>query len=186
MKVRNGSSVSVHYRGTLSDGTEFDNSKVRGQTLNFQVGSGQMIAGFDNAVVGMTIGDVKKINLKADQAYGQPDPQAVQPVPRGAFPPDFEFLVGEVVQGNGPQGPFLAKIIEEGEEEIILDFNHPLAGEELNFEIELLAVNDTELAPPADWSPSMLKSELLDIAKTKGLGVNTKSTKAQIIEALQG
>ena len=80
----------------------------------------------------------------------------------------------------------MAKIIEEGEEEIILDFNHPLAGEELNFEIELLAVNDTELAPPADWSPSMLKSELLDIAKTKGLGVNTKSTKAQIIEALQG
>mgnify|MGYP003149203597 FL=1 len=185
MKVQNGSSVSVHYRGTLSDGTEFDNSKTRGQTLNFQVGSGQMITGFDNAVVGMTIGDTKNINLTADEAYGRHQPEAVQPVPRGAFPPDFEFLVGEIVQGNGPQGPFLAKIIEEGQEEIILDFNHPLAGEDLNFEIELLAVNDTSQTP-ADWSPSMLKSELLDIAKTKGLDVNTKSTKAQIIEALQG
>ena len=142
MKVRNGSSVSVHYRGTLSDGTEFDNSKVRGQTLNFQVGSGQMIAGFDNAVVGMTIGDVKKINLKADQAYGQPDPQAVQPVPRGAFPPDFEFLVGEVVQGNGPQGPFMAKIHEIEDDNVVLDFNHPLAGKELTFEVELVEVGE--------------------------------------------
>ncbi len=186
MKVRNGSSVSVHYRGTLSDGTEFDNSKTRGQTLNFQVGSGQMIAGFDSALVGMSIGDTKSINLTADQAYGQHEPEAVQPVPRSAFPPDFEFLIGEVVQGNGPQGRFLAKILEEREEEVILDFNHPLAGQDLNFEIELLAVNDVNANVPSDWSPSMLKSELLDIAKTKGLDVNTKSTKAQIIEALQG
>jgi FKBP-type peptidyl-prolyl cis-trans isomerase 2 len=145
-----------------------------------------MITGFDNAVVGMTIGDVKSINLTADQAYGQHQPEAVQPVPRNAFPPEFEFLVGEVVQGNGPQGPFLARILEERDEDVILDFNHPLAGEDLNFEIELLAVNDTDLDATADWSPTMLKSELLEVAKTRGLGVNTKSTKAQIIEALQG
>lgn len=184
MKVQNGNSVSVHYRGTLSDGTEFDNSKTRGQTLNFQVGSGQMIAGFDAALVGMTIGDVKSVSLSADEAYGQHQPEAVQPVPRGAFPPEFEFLVGEVVQGNGPQGPFLARILEEREEEVVLDFNHPLAGEDLNFEIELLAVNGSETTDTT-WNPSMKKAELLDVAKGLGLDVNTKSTKAQIIEALE-
>lgn len=185
MKVQNGNSVSVHYRGTLSDGTEFDNSKTRGQTLNFQVGSGQMIAGFDTALVGMSIGEVKNVSLSADEAYGQHRPEAVQPVPRTAFPPEFEFLVGEVVQGNGPQGPFLARILEEREEDVVLDFNHPLAGETLNFEIELLAVNGSEAATDTTWSPSMKKAELLDIAKGLGLGVNTKSTKAQIIEALE-
>ena len=182
MKVQNGNNVSVHYRGTLNDGTEFDNSKIRGQTLSFEVGSGRMLPGFDRAVVGMTVGQTKKISLTANEAYGPRIPDAVQTVPKTSFPPDFEFLVGEVIQGNGPQGPFLAKIEEEKEQEVVLDFNHPLAGEDLSFEIELVSF---EGALTPSWNSKMKKAELLAIAKGNGLDVNTKSTKAQIIEALE-
>ena len=184
MKVQNGNSDSVHYRGTLSDGTEFDNSKVRGQALNFQVGSGQMIPGFDRALVGMTVGETRNIHLTAQEAYGPRIPDAVQTVPKTAFPDDFEYLVGEVIQGNGPQGPFLAKIQEERDTEVLLDFNHPLAGEDLDFEIELVSL-DGESNEVTTWNPKMKKGELLEIAKNAGLSVNTKSTKSQIIEALQ-
>ena len=182
MKVQNGNSVSVHYRGTLSDGTEFDNSKVRGQALNSQVGSGQMIAGFDRALVGMSPGEKRTVHIASQDAYGQRIPDAIQTVPKTAFPEDFEYLIGEVIQGNGPQGPFLAKIEEERATEVVLDFNHPLAGEDLDFEIELLSV---ESPTGQSWNPKMKKSELLAFAKSAGLSVNTKSTKAQIIEALE-
>lgn len=183
MKVQNGNNVSVHYRGTLNDGTEFDNSKHRGQALSFEVGSGKMLPGFDRALVGMTVGQTKNVNLSADEAYGQRIPDAVQTVPKTAFPPDFEFLVGEVIQGNGPQGPFLAKIQEEAEQEVILDFNHPLAGEDLSFEIELVSLDG---AATSSWNSKMKKSDLLDIARSAGLSVNTKSTKKDILEALEG
>ena len=103
-------------------------------------------------------------------------------MPKTAFPEDFEYLVGEVIQGNGPQGPFLAKIQEERENEVLLDFNHPLAGEDLDFEIELVSLDG---GATNAWNPKMKKSELLEFAKEAGLSVNTKSTKAQIIEALQ-
>tara|TARA_R100000008_G_C3485109_1_gene115836 strand:+ start:37 stop:609 length:573 start_codon:yes stop_codon:yes gene_type:complete len=188
MKVQNGSSVSVHYRGTLNNGTVFDDSKHRGTALHFQVGAGQMIPGFDEAIVGMKVGETKTIHLTSEEAYGPRNPEAVQAVPKPAFGPDFEFLVGEVVQGNGPQGPFLAKILEEREEDVLLDFNHPLAGEDLTFDIELVAANDedeTQVQTQQEWTPSMLKSELFTLAKSKGLDVNSKSTKAQIIAALQ-
>ena len=142
MTVENGNNVSVHYRGTLSNGTEFDNSKSRGQTLNFTVGSGQMIPGFDRALLGMSAGETKTVTFGPDDAYGARNEEAIQDVPKSAFGEGFQFLVGEVVQGNGPQGPFMAKIQEEREEEVVLDFNHPLAGEELSFEIELVSVNE--------------------------------------------
>ena len=184
MKVQNGNSVSVHYRGTLSDGTEFDNSKVRGQALNFQVGAGQMIPGFDKALVGMAVGESRNVHIASQEAYGPRIPDAIQTVPKTAFPDDFEYLVGEVIQGNGPQGPFLAKIQEERDAEVLLDFNHPLAGEDLDFEIELVSV-DGASGEPTTWNPKMKKAELLEIAKLAGLSVNTKSTKTDIIEALQ-
>lgn len=196
MRVKNGSQVQVHYRGTLSDGTEFDNSHNRGWPLSFQVGSGQMISGFDTACVGMTKGQVKTVTLAPTEAYGDRNPKALQQVPRAAFGPDFEFEVGAAVQGTGPQGPFLAKIHAVEEEEIVLDLNHPLAGEKLQFEIEVVSVD--EQTPPsagetgafqathkAGWNESMKKNELFSIAKQNGLAVNTKSTKAQLIEALK-
>jgi len=147
MKVENGQYVQVHYRGTLSDGTEFDNSRRRKQPLSFRVGSGRMISGFNDAVVGMTEGQVKTVTLKPTDAYGDRNPKALQSVPKKAFGPDFEFEVGSAVQGNGPRGPFLAKIHALEEEKVVLDLNHPLAGEKLNFEIELITVKSEAPAP---------------------------------------
>ena len=140
-----GNNVTVHYRGTLSDGTEFDSSHNRAEPISFQVGSGMMISGFDNAVQGMSEGETKQVTLTPDEAYGSRNEDAMQAVPMAAFGPDFEFIVGGTVQGNGPMGPFLAKIkeLEEEAQQVILDMNHPLAGEELTFEIELLAVADS-------------------------------------------
>ena len=142
MKVTNGHNVSVHYVGTLTDGTEFDNSRARGQTVSFEIGSGRMISGFNDAVVGMTVGETKKVTLAPEQAYGIRNENALQNVPRDAFSEDFNFEIGGMIQGNGPRGPFLAKIHEVGDQEIILDMNHPLAGQELNFEIELVSVEE--------------------------------------------
>ena len=139
MKVTNGQNVSVHYVGTLSDGTEFDNSRTRGQTLDFQLGSGQLLTGFNDAIVGMSIGETKTITLSAEEAYGQPQQEAIQDVPRQAFAEDFEFVVGGTVQGNGPGGQFIAVVQSVNEEVVTLDLNHPLAGKDLTFEVELVS-----------------------------------------------
>ena len=142
MKVENGHNVKVHYVGTLSDGTEFDNSKTRGKTLDFKVGTPGLIAGFSNAVVGMTSGDTKTITLAADDAYGQVNPEAFQNIPKTQFDDDFVFEVGGAVMGQGPQGPFRATISEVQDEAVVLDFNLPLAGKELTFEVELVDVEE--------------------------------------------
>jgi len=183
MKVQNGHNVSVHYRGTLSDGTEFDNSKMRGETLNFQLGSDKMIRGFNDAVLGMTVGQTKNISLTPSEAYGDRRPDALQDVPKLAFGENFVFKLGETVQGNGPRGPFLAKIHEVKDSSVVLDFNHPLAGKDLNFEIELISAK--ELNSAATWDASWKKPQLFEFAKQQGLKVNTKTTKAQLISALE-
>lgn len=142
MKVKNGDSVKVHYIGTLNDGNEFDNSYKRGSTLDFQVGGGQMIKGFDEALVEMEVGEKKTINLKPDNAYGPRREEAIMAVSKENFPPDFEAKEGEMVQGRTEMGqPINALIIEVQEKDVILDMNHPLAGEELNFEIELVEIS---------------------------------------------
>ena len=139
-----GNNVAVHYVGTFEDGTEFDNSHVRGETLNFEVGAGRMIKGFDQAVVGMTEGETKSITLSPDVAYGERIEEAMQSVPMAAFGPDFTFEVGGMIQGNGPQGPFVAKIhsVEQENEQVLLDMNHPLAGKSLNFKIEMVEIQE--------------------------------------------
>jgi peptidylprolyl isomerase len=142
MKVKNGDSVKVHYIGTLNDGNEFDNSYKRGSTLDFQVGGGQMIKGFDDALVEMEIGQKKTINIKPEEAYGLRREDAITIVGKENFPPDFVAKEGEMVQGRTETGqPVNALIIEVQENDVILDMNHPLAGEELNFEIELVEIS---------------------------------------------
>ena len=137
--VGTGHNVKVHYKGTLADGTEFDNSRSHGGTLDFQVGSGQLIKGFDHAVRGMGVGEVKTVTLKPSDAYGVTDPSAIVEVPKSVFAPDTNFVVGNTVQGTSPTGqPVTAKISSLNEETVILDHNHPLAGQELTFEIELI------------------------------------------------
>ena len=141
LQVENGNTVSVHYRGTLNDGTEFDSSHSRGEPLSFQVGTGQMISGFDAALPGMTVGDTKNISLAPDEAYGQPNPELIGDIPKQAFPPGFSFEVGTMVQGQDENGrPLVGKINEAQDETVTVDFNHPMAGKDLNFEIELVSI----------------------------------------------
>ncbi len=142
MKVENGHNVKVHYVGTFADGTEFDNSRTRGKTLDFKVGSPGLITGFNNAVVGMTTGETKTITLEADDAYGQVNPNAFQDIPKTQFEEGFVFEVGGSVMGQGPQGPFRATIHEVQDESVVLDFNHPLAGKDLTFEVEIVEVEE--------------------------------------------
>lgn len=141
MKVENGNNVRVHYTGTLEDGQEFDSSRKRNETLNFTVGGGQMIKGFDNAVIGMEVGESKDVVLSPDDAYGQRSEHAVMPISRNNFPNDFVIEIGAMVQGSTSEGmPVQAVIVGEDEENIILDMNHPLAGKSLNFNIELVEI----------------------------------------------
>ncbi len=180
MKVTNGQTISVHYKGTFEDGTEFDNSRARGETLDFVVGAGHIIQGFNNAILGMTVGESRTFTLAANDAYGPLNEEAIQNVPRNNFEPGFEFVVGEIIRGQTPQGPFVARIESLQDDTVTLNFNHPLAGRDLTFEVEVVNIQ-TQMA---NWTPKMKKAELLEIAKSQGLSVNTRSTKAQIIEAL--
>ena len=141
-KARKGSNVKVHYIGTLNDGSEFDNSYKLGNPLGFKVGDGQLLKKFDETVKGMSVGDKKKVTLTANEAYGEPNPQAIQNVPKEIFGGDLEKLqVGARVQGQNDGGqPLVAKVQAINENEVTLDLNHPLAGESLNFEIELVDI----------------------------------------------
>ena len=178
MKAENGHRVSVHYRGTLIDGTEFDNSRTRGETLNFDLGSGTMIQGFNDAIVGMTVGEKTVVTLAPEEAYGPIDPEAIRPAPKSAFGTDFEFVVGEVVQGNGPQGSFLAKIHEVQDDQVLLNLNHPLAGEQLTFEMKRLVTTSTKdtmrkaelYTCPVVWSPQSVNSLLTSIKMFLSVG----------------
>lgn len=141
-KIQKGNTVNIHFIGTLEDGTEFGNSYVNNKPLSAEVGSGQLIAGFDTALEGMTIGEVKKFALTPEQAYGDVDPEAFQTVPHGAFPPEFDFKIGGSVRGTNTEGQsFVAKIESVGENDVTLNFNHPLAGQNLNFKIEVLGID---------------------------------------------
>lgn len=185
MKVTNGHTVEVHYVGTLPDenNTEFDSSFKRGAPVEFEVGSGRMIQGFNDALLGMSEGESKIVNLTAEEAYGEPDKNAIQMVPKDAFGEGFEFILDGMIQGNGAMGPFIARIAEIKDNHVILDFNHPLAGKALCFEVTLVSIKNAQ-APISNWSASMKKAELLEIAKSQGLDVNSRSTKSQIVEAL--
>lgn len=135
-----GDTVRVHYRGTLPDGTEFDSSEGR-EPLEFTVGSGQVIPGFDSAVADLEPGESKTITIPAADAYGEHNPEGVQVFPRDAFPPDADPQVGWAVELEAPDGQRVPAVITEvTDESISLDFNHPLAGKDLTFDITLVEV----------------------------------------------
>ena len=142
--VTNGNAVKLHYKGTFPDGEVFDDSRSRGQTMSIMVGQGQLIKGFESALIGMTEGQTKTINLTADEAYGQPVPEAIITAPRTAFPEDFPLAEGMPVTGQSADGsPVHAKILSFTDTEVTLDHNHPLAGKDINFEIELVEIEET-------------------------------------------
>ncbi len=133
--VDEGDLVAVHYTGTLDDGTEFDSSRER-EPLEFVVGSGQVIPGFDEAVLGMKVGDTTTVRIPPDQAYGEPDPEAIIEFPIADVPEEFRVEGMQVMVGNG----IPATVIEVTEDTVTIDANHPLAGEALTFEIEVVSV----------------------------------------------
>ncbi|MBQ9058744.1 MAG: peptidylprolyl isomerase [Atopobiaceae bacterium] len=136
-----GKKVSVHYVGTLDDGTQFDSSRDRGVPLSFTCMAGQMIKGFDAAVRDMTVGETRTIRLEPDEAYGQANPDMIQSVPITNFPQAISMQVGQDVMLQAANGqPFQAKVVEKKDGVITFDMNHPMAGKTLNFEIELLTV----------------------------------------------
>ena len=138
--VEKGTKIKVHYKGTLDDGTEFDNSKNRGATLDFEVGAGLMIKGFDENVVGMGEGEVRTFTLAPEEAYGPIHEEAYRLFPKEAFG-DNDIEVGGVVEGSNGQGqPMLARVANISDDGVLLDLNHPLAGKSLTFEVELIEI----------------------------------------------
>ncbi|HEY9039257.1 MAG TPA: peptidylprolyl isomerase [Roseovarius sp.] len=139
-EVKSGDTVHIHYTGTLADGTVFDSSDGR-DPLKFEVGSGQIIPGLDTAISGMTVGDKKTVEVPADQAYGQIDPNARQQVPREGIPADIPLDPGTQLQVQTETGQVLpVTVLEVTEEHVTLDANHALAGKDLTFDIELVAI----------------------------------------------
>ncbi len=131
-----GDTIAVHYVGTLDDGSQFDSSRERGEPLEFTVGSGQVIPGFDDAVLGLAVGDVNTVTISPDQAYGQVDPEAVIEFPIEEVPEEFRVVGSQVLLGNS----LPATVIEVTEDTVTIDANHPLAGQALTFEIEIVEI----------------------------------------------
>ena len=139
-QAKEGDTVKIHYTGTLDDGSQFDSSAGR-DPLEFTLGSGQVIPGFDKAVEGMAVGDTKTVNIPAEDAYGPRHEGMIQEVPRSALPGDVEPQVGMGLQARRPDGAMLdLTITAVGEESITVDGNHPLAGQALNFALELVSI----------------------------------------------
>lgn len=139
--ARNGDKVRVHYRGTLEDGSEFDSSEG-GEPLEFTVGKHEVIPGFENAIVGMSVGDKKQERIPADQAYGQPNPELIFDVDRSALPADSDIVEGDMVEimfQDGESAP--VRVAELTESSLRLDANHPLAGKTLIFDLELVGID---------------------------------------------
>lgn len=138
--AKSGDTVRIHYTGTLSDGTQFDSSAGR-DPLEFALGSGQVIPGFDNAVDGMAVGESKTVSIDPASAYGEKHPQLIQDVPKSALPDDMKPEVGMQLQSQAPDGQVMHLVVTSvAEETITVDGNHPLAGQTLNFDIDLVKI----------------------------------------------
>ncbi|HQR34705.1 MAG TPA: peptidylprolyl isomerase, partial [Blastocatellia bacterium] len=138
--VKNGDAVKVHYTGKFDDGQVFDSSEG-GDPLGFTVGAGQVIPGFDAALLGMQIGETKNVVIPADQAYGQRMEEYVQTIDRQQFNlSGVEPELGLAIEMQTPQGNIPLVITELTETTVTLDANHPLAGEELHFDLTLVEI----------------------------------------------
>ncbi len=140
-QVKKGDTVKVHYHGKLTNGTTFDSSEGR-EPLEFEVGSGMVIPGFDNGVTGMIIGEKKTVHIPADEAYGPKQEEMIMEFPKERFPDDMVPEVGmQLNMSNGSGQNFPVVITEVKEAVVVLDANHPLAGEDLVFDLELVSID---------------------------------------------
>lgn len=134
-QATSGDTVRVHYTGTLDDGSEFDSSVGR-EPLEFTLGSGQVIPGFDNAVTGMATGDTKTVTMPPDDAYGTSNPDLVQVVERERIPTNIDLEVGMLLSAGSQR----LQVTAFDDDSVTLDANHPLAGKALTFALELVAI----------------------------------------------
>ncbi len=140
-QAKPGDTVRINYTGTLNTGETFDSSQGR-DPLEFVVGSGQIISGLDAAIPGMAFGDKKVVEVPCAQAYGEANPDARQAVPREGIPADIPLEVGTQLQMQTPQGQVIpVTVADVTETEVTLDANHPLAGQDLNFAIEVVGID---------------------------------------------
>lgn len=135
-----GDTVAIHYTGKLNDGTVFDSSLER-EPLQFSIGGQQVIPGFEQAVIGMNPGESKTQEIPCDQAYGPRHGDMLVTVERQQIPSDFELEVGQQLQIKNPEGQVIPVMVSEiVEDQVTLDGNHPLAGEDLTFDIQLVSI----------------------------------------------
>lgn len=139
-QVKSGDTVAIHYTGTLKDGTTFDSSDGR-EPLKFEVGSGQIIPGLDVALPGMSVGEKKTVEIDCRDAYGPINPGMRQAIPREGIPDEVPLELGAQLQMQTPEGQAIpVTVVEMSDTEVTLDANHPLAGKDLTFAIELVSI----------------------------------------------
>lgn len=140
-QIKHGDTVRIHYTGTLLDGKTFDSSEGR-DPLEFTVGSGQIIPGLDQAMPGMEAGEKKRVEVPCAEAYGPLNPEARQAIPREGIPDDIPLELGTQLQMQSPDGRVIpVTVVEVEEATVTLDANHPLAGQDLIFDIEVVSIN---------------------------------------------
>lgn len=135
MAIKNGDTVRVHYTGTLDDGTVFDSSRDR-EPLEFTMGEGMLIPGFEAALMGLAAGDTTKTTIQPEDAYGEPNDELILAVAREQVPDHITPEVGLMLQVQTEEGMMDVTITDVTDEQVVLDANHPLAGESLTFEIK--------------------------------------------------
>jgi FKBP-type peptidyl-prolyl cis-trans isomerase 2 len=141
MPVKSGDRIKVEYEGTLDDGTVFETSELRGRPLEILVGAGQVIKGFEKALIGMKKGEEKKIKIQPSEAFGTRDPELIQKVSKDQFPENMAPKIGSVVTiGQSDGSTSHGRIIEVTDEAATVDLNHRLAGKELNFKIKVVDI----------------------------------------------
>ena len=139
--IKDGDTVSVHYTGTLASGEVFDSSIER-DPLKFTLGKGQLIPGFEHAIMGLSVGEKATTNIPSLEAYGEHNPEMVIEVPMNQLPPELDAQVGMQLQLNQPDGQAIPVQITQIEgETFTIDANHPLAGKDLNFDIEVVEIH---------------------------------------------
>jgi FKBP-type peptidyl-prolyl cis-trans isomerase 2 len=139
MPIKKGDKIKVEYEGKFDDGTVFDSSNYHNEPLEFEVGCGQIIPGFEEAVVGMESGDEKEFDLKPQDAYGEYDPELMHKISKDQLPMNVApGMILVATLPNGIQTP--VKVVEVSDEWVTIDLNHPLAGKHLNFKVKILNV----------------------------------------------
>ena len=142
MAVKKGNKVKIEYTGTLDDGSVFDSSEKHNAPLEFEVGAGMVIPGFEKAVIGMNVGDEKEFRIPSAEAYGDQKEELLKTVPKAQIPDGDKIKTGSVIVVQAPNGARIPlKVVKVTDDTVTIDFNHPMAGKALNFKIKVVGVS---------------------------------------------